>query len=134
MHLQQNRTRCLNATYFSHNHSSTNESANLSQRQAIAGKRTVKLLLVFNDAHSPIINPTVQIADPRKNTLFLGNCTADRRTISHHDGDKCHIILVIHSSWNYGRNLVLSDLPNIPRSISLNYVPTPLLVTFNTCI
>ena len=38
-------------------HSSTNKSANLPKRQAIAGQRTVKLLLVLNDAHNPINNP-----------------------------------------------------------------------------
>ena len=53
---------------------------------AIAGHRKVKLLLVLNDAHNPINNPTVQIADLRKqNTLLLGNYTNDRRTSLHHD-------------------------------------------------
>ena len=75
---------------FSYNHSSTKKSANLPKRQAIVGQRTVKLLLVLYDAHSPINNPTVQIADPRKqNTLLPGNSTAYRRTISPHDGDIC---------------------------------------------
>ena len=57
---------------------------------AIAGQRTGKLLLVLNDAHNSINNPTVQIADPRKqNTLLPGNSTTDRRPISHRDGDIC---------------------------------------------
>ena len=61
-----------------------------TKRQAIVGQRTVMLLLVLNDAHNPINNPTVQIADPRKqNTLLPGNSATDRRTISHHDGDLC---------------------------------------------
>ena len=48
------------------------------------------LLLVLNDAHNPINNPTVRIADPRKqNTLSSGDYTTDRRTILHHDGDVC---------------------------------------------
>ena len=56
----------------------------------MAGQYTVRLLLVFNDAHNPINNPTVQIADPGKqNTLLLGNYTTNRRTISHHEGDVC---------------------------------------------
>ena len=55
------------------------------KKQAITGQRTVKLL---TDAHNPINNPAVQIADPRKlNILLLRNYTTDRRTISHHDGD-----------------------------------------------
>ena len=90
MYPQQNRTRCLNASYFSYNHSSSNKSANLPKRQAIAGQRTVRLLLVLNDAHNPINNPTVQIADPGKeNTLLLRNYTTNRRAISHNDGDVC---------------------------------------------
>ena len=44
-----------------------------------------------------------------------------------------HLILAIYFSWDYGRSLVLSDLPNIPRLISLHYVPTPLLFPFNNC-
>ena len=74
--LQKNCKRCLNATYFSHNSSSTNKSVNLSKRQAVAGQRTVKLLLVLNDAHNPINNPTAQIVDPRKlqcSEVFKGN-------------------------------------------------------------
>ena len=48
----------------------------------------MKLLLVLNDAHNPINNPTVQIADPcKQNTLLSGNSTTNTRTISHHDGD-----------------------------------------------
>ena len=65
MWLQQNRTRCLNAKYISYNHSSTNKSANLPKRRTIAGQRTVGLLLVLNEVHNPINNPTVRIADPR---------------------------------------------------------------------
>ena len=42
-----------------------------------------------------------------------------------------HITWAIYSSRNYGRSLVLSDLTNIPRLISLYYVPTPLLIRFN---
>ena len=84
---QQNRARRLNVTYFSYNHSSSNKSAKLSKRQALAGQRTVKLLLVFDNAHNPINNPAVQIADPGKqNTLLLVNYTTNRRTISHPDG------------------------------------------------
>ena len=50
----------------------------------------MRLLFVLNDAHNPINNPTVHIADMRKqNTLLPGNSTTDRRTISHHDGDIC---------------------------------------------
>ena len=46
--------------------------------------------LVLNDAHNPINNPTVQMADPHKqNTLLPGNSTTDKRIISHHDGDIC---------------------------------------------
>ena len=57
------------------------QAANLSKRYAIAGQHTVKLLLVLNDAHNPINNPTVQIADPRKqNTILLGNYQTNRRT------------------------------------------------------
>ena len=90
MQLRQNRTRCLNTTYFSYNHSSTNKSANLPKRQAIAGQRAVRLLLLLNDAHNRINNPTVQITDPRKQNILLpGNSTTDRRIISHHDGDIC---------------------------------------------
>ena len=75
---------------FSCNHSSPNKSANLPKRQAIAGQRTVRLLLVLNDAHNPINNPTVQIADPGKqNTLLLRNYTTNGRAISHNDGDVC---------------------------------------------
>ena len=60
------------------------------KRRAIAGQRTVGLLLVLNNAHKPINNPPVRIADPRKqNTLLSGNYTTDRRTILHHDGDVC---------------------------------------------
>ena len=123
---RSNADRCLNTTYFSYNHSSTNKSANLPKRQAIAGQRTVKLLLVLNDAHNPINNPTVQVADPRKqNTLLPGKSTTDRRIISHHDGDmfssQWHTILTMYSSWNYGRCLVLSDSTNIPRLISALY-------------
>ena len=115
---------------FSYNHSNTNKFANLPKRQAIAGQRTVRLLLVLNDAHNPINNPTVQIADPRKqNTLLPGNSTNDRRTILL----QWNTILAIYSSWNYGRSLVLSDLTNIPRLISLHYIPTPLLFPFNNC-
>ena len=44
-----------------------------------------------------------------------------------------HTILAIHSSWNYGRSLVLSDYANISRFISLHYVLTPLLFPFNNC-
>ena len=78
----------MNATYFSYNHSSTNTSANLPKRQAIAGQHTVKLLLVLKDAHNPINNPNVQIANLRKqNALLLGTYTTDNRTISHHDAD-----------------------------------------------
>ena len=74
-------------------HSSTNKSANLPKRQAIAGQHAVKLLFVLNDAHNPINNPTVQIVDPRKqNTLLAGNYKTDRRTISHHEW---HTILAI---------------------------------------
>ena len=80
-------TRCLNVTYVSHNHSSTNKFANLPKRQRITGQRTVKLLLVWNNAnnaHNPINNPTVQITDlSKQNTLLLGNYTTDRRTVSH---------------------------------------------------
>ena len=66
------------------------QSAHLPKRQAIVGQRTVRLLLVLDDAHNSIDNPTVQIADPRKqNTLLPGNSTTDRRTILHHDGDIC---------------------------------------------
>ena len=90
MQLQQNRTRCLNAASFSYNHSITNKCTNLPKRRAIAGQRTVGLLLVLNDAHNPINNPTVRIADPRKqNTLLSRNYTTDRRTILHQDGDVC---------------------------------------------
>ena len=50
----------------------------------------MSLLLVSNDAHSPINNPTVQIADPRKQNILLpGSPTTNRRTILHHDGDIC---------------------------------------------
>ena len=42
-------------------------------------------------------------------------------------------ILAIYFSWDYARSLVLSDLPDIPRLISLHYVPTPLLFPFNNC-
>ena len=64
------------------------KSANLPERQAIAGQRTVTLFLVLNDAHNPINNPTVQIADPGKqNTLLLRNYTCNRRAISQNDGD-----------------------------------------------
>ena len=49
-----------------YNHLSPNKSANLPKRQAIAGQRTVRLLIVLNDAQNPINNPTVQIADPGK--------------------------------------------------------------------
>ena len=91
MQPQQNRTRCLNAAYYiGNNHSSANKSANLPKREAIAGQRTVKLLLVLNDAHNPINNPTVQIVDARKqNPLLPGNYITDHdgRTISHHDED-----------------------------------------------
>ena len=46
--------------------------------------------LVLNDAHNPINNPTVQIADLHKQkTLLPGNSTTDKRIISHHDGDIC---------------------------------------------
>ena len=62
LYLRRNRTRCLITTNFSCYHSSTNKSANLPKRQAIAGRRTVRLLLVLNDAHRPINNPTVKIA------------------------------------------------------------------------
>ena len=56
------------------------QAANLSKRYAIAGQRTVKLLLVLNDAHNPINNPTVQIADPHKqNNILLGNYKTNRR-------------------------------------------------------
>ena len=90
MQLQQNRTRWLNATYFSYNNSSTNKYANLPRRRAIAGRRTVGLLLVLNDAHNPINNPTVRIVGPRKqHTLLSGSYTTDRRTIIHHNGDVC---------------------------------------------
>ena len=83
-----NCTICLNTTCFSYNHPSTNKSVNLPIKQAIAGQRTVRLLLVLNDAHNPINNPTAQIANPRKqNTSLPGNSTTDRHTISHHDGD-----------------------------------------------
>ena len=124
-------------THSSYNHSSTNKSANLPKRKAIAGQHTVKLLLVLKDAHNPINNPTVQIANPRKqNTLLLGNYTTNRRNISHHDGDimflsPWHTILAIYSSWNYGSCLVLSNLANISCLITLHYVPTPLLFLFN---
>ena len=106
--------------------------ANLPKRRAIAGQRTVGLLLVLNDAHKPINNPTVRIADLRKqNTLLSGNYTTDRRTILHHDGcvflSPWHTILAIYFSWDYGRSLVLSDL------ISPHCVPTPLLFSFNNC-
>ena len=37
-----------------------------------------------------------------------------------------HTILAMYSWWNCGRSLVLSDLTNIPRLISLHYVPTTL--------
>ena len=37
---------------------------NLPKGQAIAGQRTVKLLVVLNDAHSHINDQTVQIANP----------------------------------------------------------------------
>ena len=48
------------------------------------------LFWILNDAHNPINNPTVRIADPRKqNTLLSRNYTTDRRTILHHDGDVC---------------------------------------------
>ena len=43
-----------------------------------------------------------------------------------------HTILVIYFLWDYN-SLVLSDLPNIPRLISLHYVLTPLLSPFNNC-
>ena len=90
MQPQQNRTRCLNATYFSYNHSSPNKSANLPKRQAIAGQRTVGVLLVLNDAHNPINNLTIQITDPGKqNTVLPRNYTNNRRVISHNDGDVC---------------------------------------------
>ena len=41
-----------------------------------------------------------------------------------------HTILAIYFSWDYVRSLVLSDLPDIPRLISLHYVPTPLPFPF----
>ena len=89
-YFRQTRTKCLNTTHFSYNHSSAHKSANLPIILAIAGQRTVRSLLVLNDAHNPFNNPTVQIADPRKqNTLLSGNFTPDRRTILHHDGDIC---------------------------------------------
>ena len=48
------------------------------------------LLLVLNDAHNPINNPIVRIADQRKqDTLLSENYTTDMRTILHHDGDVC---------------------------------------------
>ena len=130
MKLQQNRT-CLNATYFSYNHSITNKSANLPKRRATAGQRTVGLLPVSNDAHNPINNPTVWIADPRKQIILLSrNDTTDRRTILLNDGDVCsspwHTILATYFSWDYVRSNVLSDLSDIPRLISLHHVPTPL--------
>ena len=53
------------------------------ETQAIAGQRTVRLLLVLNDAHNPINNPRKQ------NTLLPRISPNDRRTISHHDGDVC---------------------------------------------
>ena len=31
----------------------------------------MKLLFVLNDAHNPLNNPTVQIADPRKQNTLL---------------------------------------------------------------
>ena len=43
-----------------------------------------------------------------------------------------HTILAVYYSWNYGRSLFLSDLSNIPRLISLHYVPTLLLFPFNS--
>ena len=56
---------------FSYSHLSTNKSANLPIRQAIAGQHRVRLLLVLNDAHNLINNPTVQIPDPRKQNILL---------------------------------------------------------------
>ena len=44
-----------------------------------------------------------------------------------------HTILAIYS-WSYDTSLVLSDLPNITRLISLHYIPTPLLFPFSNCI
>ena len=44
-----------------------------------------------------------------------------------------HTILAIYFPWDYGRSLVWSDLPSIPRLISLHYVPTPVLFPFNIC-
>ena len=77
--------------YLSYNHSSTNKSANLPKRRAIAGQRTVGLLLVLNDVNNPVNNQTVRIADPRKqNTLLSGNYTTDRRTILHHEEYVCY--------------------------------------------
>ena len=43
-----------------------------------------------------------------------------------------HTILAINFSWDYGRNLILSDLPNIPRLILLHYVPTYLKIVIRT--
>ena len=57
----------------------------------------MKSLLVLNDAHNPINNPAVQIADPGKQNTFLqGNYITNRRTISHHDGNVCSYHYVTH--------------------------------------
>ena len=102
----------------------------------------MRLLLVLNDAHNPINNPTVQIADPGKQNTFatkLHNQCACHLTHRW----RCmflspwHTVLAIYSSWNYGRSLVLSDLPNITRLISLHYVFTlccfRLTTVFENC-
>ena len=100
MQLRQNRTRCLNITYFSYSHPmhfSTKKSANLTKRHAIA----VKLLLVLNDAHNPINNPTVQITDPRKpNTLLPGNSTTDRISVPSHTTMEIYVLITMRHHFS----------------------------------
>ena len=122
---------------FERNHSSSSKSANLPKRQAIAGQRTVRLLLVLNDAHNPINNCTNRRSGQTKHLIAkkLHNQKACHLT----QRWRCMVLspwyttLAIYSSWNYGSSLVLSDLPDITRFISLHYVPTPLLFPFNNC-
>ena len=132
MLLRQNRTKCMNTTYFSYHHSSTNKSVNLLKRQAIADQHTVKLLLVLNDSSTTQLYLSTIRANKTPNCRETPQLI-DVPSLTTMEINVFITILAIHFLWNYGWSLVLSDLTYIYRLISWHYVSMPLLILFNKC-
>ena len=136
MYLQQNHTRCLNATYsLTTIWAPTNLQTYLKDRLSQVNVRWSYCL--FWMMHTTLLITQLCKSSIRTNKHLIARKLHNRRACHltprwiYMFLSPWHTILAIYSSWKYGRSLVLSDLPNIPRLISLLYVPMPLLLPYN---